>query len=206
MTTPQRLEFVARHFNDLQTIRLAPIPFAMLLAPAWHLLPHLSRGGAWAGLLLFLVTVGGFYWWSTIAIRRRYGTVKQSTKEASRMRGHPVIILLSLAVVVVLVSSQAHHTPWADNYITLMVLSTMLITILDRTNLASRRMVWALGLVILFGAGPFLLDVDGGAAIFSLAGAVWLSLSTFDFLLLRRILAKSSAPPAAITNPVMHHG
>jgi hypothetical protein len=68
----------------------------------------------------------------------------------------------------------------------------MLTTILDSTNLASRRIAWAIGLVVLFAVGPFLLDVEGGAALLSLAGAVWLSLSVFDFLLLRRTFAEIS--------------
>jgi hypothetical protein len=80
-------------------------------------------------------------------------------------------------------------------------------TILDSTNLASRRIAWAIGLVVLFTAGPFLLGVEGGAAIILLAGAVWLSLSIFDFLLLRRSFAEISAsPPTAAMEAVLHRG
>jgi hypothetical protein len=56
---------------------------------------------------------------------------------------------------------------------------------------------WAIGLVILYTAGTFLVGIDGKGAIFALAGAVWLSLSVFDFLLSRRTFAEISAPSTA---------
>jgi hypothetical protein len=76
------------------------------------------------------------------------------------------------------------------------VLLFMLMKILDSTNLASRRIVWGLGLVTLFGAVPFLARSRSGAPVFLLAGGIWLTLSAFDFLLLRRIVRDSSSPPA----------
>jgi hypothetical protein len=81
----------------------------------------------------------------------------------------------------------------------------MLQTILDSTNPASRRIAWAIGLVVLFTAGPLLLSVNGGTV--ALAGAVWLSLSIFDFLLLRRAFAVLPASPrTATTQPLVHGG
>jgi hypothetical protein len=77
------------------------------------------------------------------------------------------------------------------------LLTTMLQPILDSTNPASRRVVWAIGLVVLFGAGPLLIGVDDGAAIFFLAAVVWLSISIFDFLLLRRTFDEISASPSS---------
>ncbi len=208
MTHAQRLQFAARHFNDLQTIRFAPVPLAMLLAPALQLVPdHPSRAMAWtllAFFLLYLSTIAGFYWWSTKAIRRRYGEVKKSTDEALRMRYHPVIFLLSLALALYAI---APHKPWPFNevYAIYAALSIMLVTILDPTNLRSRRIAWAIGLVILFGAAPFLVRMEEQDALCSLAGAVWLSLSTFDFLLLRQVLSETPPPPASITDAVMRH-
>ena len=62
-------------------------------------------------------------------------------------------------------------------------------------------------LVVLFGAGPFLVDVDGGKAVITLVGAVWLSLSIFDFLLLRRTFAEISASPSSgATEAAAHYG
>jgi hypothetical protein len=50
-------------------------------------------------------------------------------------------------------------------------------------------------------------DVDGGAAIFLLGGAVWLSLGIFDFLLLHRTFADiSAAPSSGATEAVAHYG
>ena len=210
MPNPQRLEFVARHFGDLQTIRFAPVQAAMLLGPfAAHWMPHVSRSVAWGMLSGFLLLVAGFYWWSTVAIRRRYGSIKLSTDEKLRMRFHPIIFALSMILAAALTYFYffAPHTHFFDVYISGGILIVMLMTILDSTNLAGRRIAWAIGLVVLFSAGPFLLGVEGGAAIFPLAGTVWLSLSLFDFLLLRRTFAEISAsPPTAGTEAVLRHG
>src|SRR5580658_3123499 len=103
MPNPQRLEFVTRHFGDLQTIRFAPVPAAMLLGPfAAHWMPHVSPGVAWVILLSFLSCVVGFYWWSTLATRRRYGSVRVSRDEALRMRLHPIIFALSMILTATL--------------------------------------------------------------------------------------------------------
>jgi hypothetical protein len=209
MPNPQRLEFVARHFGDLQTIRFAPVPATMLLALAAHRMPHVSRSVAWGMLLGFLLLVGGFYWWTTVAIRRRYGSITLSSDEKLRMRFHPIIFALSMIFAAALTYFYffAPHTHFSDVLIAGSTLIGMLMTILDSTNLASRRIAWAIGLVVLFTAGPFLLGVEGGAAIVSLAGAVWLSLSIFDFLLLRRTFAQiSSSPPTAAPEAVLHRG
>jgi hypothetical protein len=209
MNNPQRLEFVTRHFRDLQTIRFAPVPMAMIMALAAHGMPHVSRGAAWGMLLAFLLCAGGFYWWSTVAIGRRYGSVRVSREEAQRMRHHPVIVGLHVIMLAGLAWFYfvRPHTYYWDVYIAFTILVTMLQTILDSTNLASRRIAWAIGLVVLFAAGPFLVGVEGGAAILALAGAVWLSLSIFDFLLLRRTFEEVSAsPPAAGTERVVRFG
>jgi hypothetical protein len=194
MPNPQRLEFVTRHFVDLQTIRFAPVPAAMLLGPfAAHWIPHVRPGVAWGMLLSFLSCVGGFYWWSTRAIRGRYGSVRLSNEAKLRMRFHPIIFALSMIFVAALTyfCFFAPHTHFSDVYIAGSIFIGMLMTIIDSTNLASRRIAWAIGLVVLFGAGPFLLGPGGGDI--ELAGAVWLSLSIFDFLLLRRTFAETSA-------------
>jgi hypothetical protein len=209
MLNPQRLEFITRHFRDLQTIRFAPVPATMVLALAAHRMPHVSPSVGRGMLLVFLLCVAGFYWWSTVAIRGRYGSVRVSREQARRMQRHPIVAVLYMIQVAALVwfGFVAPHTYFSDVYIASTVLIVMLMTILDSTNLASRRIAWAIGLVILFAAGPFLVDVDGGAAIFALAGAVWLSLSVFDFLLLRRTFAEISAcPPTTATETVAHHG
>ncbi len=105
MPSPQRLEFVTRHFGDLQTIRFAPVPAAMILALPAHKMPHLSANAGLGMLLGFLLLVAGFYWWSTVAIRRRYGSVKLSRKEARRMQGHPIVIALYVIVIARVTSS-----------------------------------------------------------------------------------------------------
>jgi hypothetical protein len=207
MPNPQRLEFITRHFNDLQTIRLAPLPMAMLLAPVAHRVPHVGRGVAWGALLAFLLGVGGFYWWTTIAIRRRYGSVKVSRGEGRQQR--PLVIrAIQLIVLAGLLwfGFFARAYFW-DLYIPSTIFIGMLTTVLDSTNTTSRRFAWAIGLAVLFSAGPLLVGIDGGAAIFSLAGGVWLSLSIFDFLLLRRTFAEiSDNPPTAATEGVVRYG
>jgi hypothetical protein len=191
MPSPQRLEFVTRHFGDLQTIRFAPVPAAMILALPAHKMPHLSPNAGLGMLSGFLLLVAGFYWWSTAAIRRCYGSVKVSRKVAQRMQGHPIII--ALYVIMLVGYFFVPHSHFGDLYLSSIVLIFMLAKILDSTNLAGRRIAWAMGLVVLFAAEPFLIGVEGGAAIFSLAGTVWLSLSVFAFLLLRRTLAQVAA-------------
>jgi hypothetical protein len=189
MPSSQRLEFVTRHFGDLQTIRFAPVSVAMILAMPAFKMPHLSPNVGLGMLLFFLLLVIGFYRWSTAAIRRRYGSVKVSRKEARRILGHPIITAL---YVIVLLGYFFAHKYVGDLYFASVVLIFMLTKILDSTNLAGRRIAWAIGLIVLFTAVPLLKGLEGGAAIFSLAGTVWLSLSVFDFLLLRRIFAELS--------------
>jgi hypothetical protein len=119
LTNPQRLEFVTRHFRDLQTIRFAPVPTAMLLAPfVAHRVAHVSPSIAWVFLLSFLLCVVGFYRWSTLAIRRRYGAVNLSREEALRMLGHPIIFALNIIMVAALTGFYfADHTHFWDVYI-----------------------------------------------------------------------------------------
>jgi hypothetical protein len=199
MPDPKRVEFVTRHFKDLQSIRFAPVPAAILLAPLAPPMTHMSRGAAWAVLLGFLFGAIGFYWWSTVAIKRRYGSVKVSSDEAQRrMMFHPAI--LGLFMIVVAVQSwfyffDRRNYHW-EVFALFTLLSRMLSTILDSTNPASRRVAWTIGLVALFGAGPLLNRVGDAATVILLAGAVWLSISIFDFLLLRRTFAEISASPS----------
>jgi hypothetical protein len=166
----------------------------MVLAVAAHKVPHLSPSVALRMLLGFVLLAGGFYWWSTAAIRRHYGSVKVSRQQAQRLQRHPIIIALS--VIVLVGYFVVRHTHFFDLYISSTIFIGMLTIILDSTNLTSRRIAWAIGLVVLFTAVPFLKGIEGGAAIFSLAGTVWLSLSVFDFLLLRRTFAEISASPS----------
>jgi len=199
MPDPQRVEFITRHFKDLQTIRFAPLPAAMLLIPFADRMPHVSVGVARALLLGFLFGVVGFFRWSTVAIRRRYGSVRLSNDLAQRMMFHPAILALNMIMVAVqswfyFFDRRNYH--W-EVYGVGVLLIMMLRPILDATNPASRRIVWTIGLVALFGAGPFLNDVGDGAPVIFLAGAVWLSISIFDFLLLRRTFAEISTSPSS---------
>jgi hypothetical protein len=208
MRNLQRIEFVTRHLLDLQTIRFAPVPMTMLLAPlaAWRT-QHVSREAAWAMLLGFLSVVAGVYWWSTFAIRRRYGSVKLSREEGRRMMSHPMIVAIQIVLAATLIWFYffAPHTYSADVYLSVTIAIIMLRKILDSTNPASRRLAWAIGLVILFTSIPLLMSVDGGAV--AVAGAVWLSLSIFDFLLLRRIFAGISASaPTATAEALVNRG
>jgi hypothetical protein len=216
MPDPKRAEFITRHFKDLQTIRFAPVPALMLLAPFFVELDtsHASKATAWGfllGLVGFLLFVVGFFRWSTVAIKRRYGTVKESRVEAQRMMSHPAIFVLFMisAAVASWFYFFGPRRRTTDVYCAFALFSTMLRTILDSTNPARRRLVWTIGLVALFGAGPFLIvnEVDGGAAILFLAGVVWLSISVFDFLLLRRTFEEiSSSPSSRTTEAVAHFG
>jgi hypothetical protein len=206
MPDSRRLELVTRHFKDLQSIRFAPVPAFMLLAPLFVELDtsHMTKAAAWRfllGLLAFLLFVAGFFWWSTVAIKRRYGSVKVSGDEARRMMHHPAIFALLLISGAVASWFYFFGPRRRTTYVygAFALLSAMLRTILDSTNPAMRRVVWAIGLVTLLGAGPLLVvnDVDRGAAIVFLGGVVWLSISIFDFLLLRRTFAEISESPSA---------
>src|SRR5215475_6990736 len=140
MATCQRLEFLTRHFNDLQAIRFAPLPAAMVLTLLAQPMPHISRSVAWVLLAAFLVCLGGFYRWSTVAIRRRYGSVRISNDEKLRMRRHPVIAALWVLLLGGLIwfrffGIRAHFSDW---YITVTILIFMLMKILDSTNPESR--------------------------------------------------------------------
>jgi hypothetical protein len=194
MPDPKRLEFVTLHFRDLQRIRLLPIQLVLTLAVVEHR-PPITVPVAWAMLCGFFLGVPGFFWWSTAAIRRRYGAVKLSRMEELRMRSHPVIIALYLILAAGLWWAQhiLHlpygHGSYSDFYLAGTVLIFMLSTILDATNLRSRRVVYAIGTLVLFAVVPFTTDVLNGKLSMTIAGTVWLSLSLFDFQLLRRSFA-----------------
>lgn len=202
MPNIQRLEFVTSHFKDLQTIRFAPVPVGMLLFPAVARIPHICGRIDLALSAIFVFCVIGFYCWSTAAIERRYGSVKLARSEVLRRQNHPVIAALYLIVFATLLwyrffAPGTHH---ADLFGMVVVLTMFLQRILDSANPTQRRVVWAIALVALFGGGAILTDVDGGRAIFALGGAVWLSLSLYDFLLLRRIFAGIAASPSSGTS------
>jgi hypothetical protein len=199
MSDPQRLEFVTRHFGDLQTIRFAPLPLTMILMAAAQPMPRFWRIASWSILLSFLLTTGGFYWWSKAAIRQRYGSVQAIPGESRRMQQHPVIVALRIALGLAAVWCWLSRTSWSDIYLAFTVLLFMLTKILDSTNLVSRRIAWGLGLMILCGAVPFMVRGGRDAALFALGGGIWLALSVFDFMLIRQILGSTSSPPAAIT-------
>ncbi len=101
----------------------------------------------------------------------------------------------------------APHTYAGDFGVSCLILIAMLVKILDPSNIASRRIAWAIGLVVLLTVTPFLADVEAGAGIISLFGAVWLSLSIFDFLLLRRTISEiAGSPPAEASEEVVRFG
>jgi hypothetical protein len=172
----------------------------MILAAVARPTPHVGRIAAWSILLSFLFAAFGFYWWSTAAIRRHYGSVRVSREEKTRMEEHPMIRLLRIAPGVAAVwCFSTHRTSLrGDLYVGCGVLVTMLTRILDATNPVSRRIVWGLGLIILFGAGPFLVRIDQAAPLAILAGGIWLALSIFDFMLLRRIPDHRFLTPAQV--------
>ena len=199
MSDPQRLEFVTRHFGDLQMIRFAPLPLTMILAAVAQPMPRFGRIAAWSILLSFLLTTGGFWWWSKAAIRRRYGSVQAMPGESQRMQSHPLIVALRIALGLAAVWCWLSRTSWSDIYLAFTVLLFMLTKILDSTNLVSRRIAWGLGLMILCGAVPFTVRSGRDVALFALGGGIWLALSLFDFMLMRQILSPRSSPPAAQT-------
>jgi hypothetical protein len=205
MTDPERLAFATRHFRDLQTIRFAPVPLAMILTLAMPAPTRLSPITLRISLAVFLLIAVAFFWWSTVAIRRRYGSVKVSREERRRMNLHPAIVALTLTASTLL-PVRRHFFPrehWSEYSLDLCVVLLLLMKILDSTNLPHRRIAWAVGLVTLLALVPLLENVGSPAALFALAGAVWLALSTYDFLLLRRILAP---PSQSAMDAVLRHG
>jgi len=177
MPDPQRLEFVTRHFRDLQRIRLLPIQLVMTLALVEHR-PAVSVPVAWTMLCGFLLLVVGFFWWSTVAIRRRYGAVKLSRAEELRMRSHPVIVALYVILAALMLwYRHVLHSSFSNLYMATTVLIFMLSTILDPTNIRGRRIAYAIGTVVLFAMVPLTIDVRGGAMALTII---------VDFLLLRR--------------------
>ena len=206
MPDPKRVEFITRHFKDLQTIRFGSISAALMLGPLIPPMPHMSREGTWALLVGYLSCAIGFYWRSTVAIRRRYGSVKESRAETLRMQGHPVLVAvgsIALAVLLWFKFVDPNRSWFSDVFTVFVILTFMLPKILDSTNLAIRRVAWAVGLVVLFGGGAFLMVADLGGQASVLAGVVWLSLSIFDFLLLRRTFEEISASPSAEATDVV---
>ncbi|HWE53123.1 MAG TPA: hypothetical protein VG273_25250 [Bryobacteraceae bacterium] len=193
MLDSQRLEFVTRHFWDLRRIRWVPVQLALILAVAGRRMSHLSVGVARALLGAFLLLTIGFYWWATVAIRRRYGAVQPAPGEGNRMMKHPVI---AAAWIVYLASLTLrplfkHSDTLSSVAMLAVVLVAFLSTILDRTNIPRRRIADAIGMIVLFGAGTVISNIFDGAAVISLAGLVWFSLSLYDFQLLRRTFGEA---------------
>ena len=115
------------------------------------------------------------------------------------MRLHPIMSAVFMVMFLAqtwfyFFGARKHY--W-DVYSLFIVLIIMLQPTLDSTNPAGRRIAWAIGLVVLFSAGPLLYGVNRDIAFSPLAGGVWLSLSIVDFLLLRRTFAEISASPSS---------
>jgi hypothetical protein len=158
----------------------------MLLAPVLPKPSHVTRSAALATLIAVVSTVGGFYWWSTTAIRH-WKPAPSSAKKEFKKPTHPVIAVLFMIMFLAQVwsyffNARIHY--W-DVYTLLTVLVLMLQPPLDSTNPPVRRIAWAMGLVVLYAVGPFLYGLSRDIVFSPLAGGVWLSLSILDFLLLR---------------------
>ncbi len=160
----------------------------MIAAPV---LPHVSQSAALELICGAWLLAGSFYWLGTVAIRRRYGSVAPAATDANRMMQHPVIrglwiVFLACQTVLLL------HRYKTVSYISsaALVLVVTLWTILDRTNLSERRVAYAAGAVVFFTFGALILSTGDKAALFSLGGVLWFSLSLYDLLLLRRAFAE----------------
>jgi hypothetical protein len=107
------------------------------------------------------------------------------------MMQHPVIralwiVFLTCQTILLL------HRYIAVSYISgaAAILALMLLTILDRTNIPSRRNAYVFGTVVLFVFGALIPGIGNKVALFQLGGAVWFSQSLYDLLLLRRAFAE----------------
>jgi hypothetical protein len=198
-----RLAFLARHLDDLQSIRLVGIPIAFMELPVLDTLPHGTQAIT-MGLTVAL-SVGWFYV-SRYWFRSRYGR-SWSTDDRWDYRGgwsSGMIIGFTIFGLLITWLDQLTSLPAKNHAMN----TTWLIgvgawfgqVVRDRTNLPKRRTVYkfaGLGVVVclpcillvgLFGFAAYSRRVS--LDIFALMGAVLFGLALFDLWLLRQTFAQ----------------
>jgi hypothetical protein len=196
MLPPERLSFVTRHFYNLQSIRFAPLEVGLILLAITPSPPPLTPRSLRISLCLFLLGAAAFCWWSTVTLRRRYGFIKPSAADVVRINRHPLMVALNILWVAGLLwFSFFRHTRGSglsDFLVATGILSVMVTPVLDKTNLPDRRIAYAIGLACVGTAFVFAEFFDIGRPFFAIAGLVALSLSTFDYWLLRQTFAEAA--------------
>jgi len=203
-----RLTFLARHLNDLQSIRLADIPIAMMQLPLLNVISH--RTQMTAMIVTAMLSVVWFYT-SGAWFRHRYGrasTWSDSTADLPNgwTRTYAVgfaIFGLLMGWIDVLTASSAHQTRLINMVLFIGIGQCMGQVIRDRTNLLLRRTVYR---SVAIGSFFSMLSVLPGAFIHSLApslfglagyGLLLLGLTVFDAWLLQRTFRSTQVQEAA---------
>ena len=196
-----RLAFLARHLDDLQTIRLAGIPIALMELP---LLDRLSHGPQ---AVIMAVTIGlSVAWYYLVGqwFRSRYGrswvatNVPENSWTPSVIVGFAIFFLLMEWLHQLMGGPAKHHSANVAGLIGLSSWHGGVVR--DRTNLPLRRTVYkSLGFASLVCFVPILLtgftahareaQIDGVA----LYGSILFSLALFDAWLLRHTFAQTKA-------------
>jgi hypothetical protein len=196
MLAPERLSFVTRHFYNLQSIRFAPLEVGLILLAVTPSPPPLTPRAFLVSLCLFLLCAAAFYWWSTVALKHRYGFLKPSPADVVRMNRHPLMVALNILWGTGLLwfsfFRPTRGSGLSDYLVATAVLSVMLKPILDKTNLPDRRFAYVLGLASVGTAFVLAESFDSGRLFVAIAGLVALSLSTFDYRLLRQTFAEAA--------------
>ena len=194
-----RLAFLARHLDDLQTIRLAGIPIALMELPLLDRLPHGTQA-----LLMAVTTAISIAWYFLVRqwFCGRYGRswvaadVPENSWTSSTIIGVVIFFLLMGWLDQLMGSPAKNHS---FNIAGLSGVSIWLGRVVkDRTNLPLRRTVYKTsGLASFVCFVPILLTGFTAHArmvqIDSLAlyGSILLSLALFDAWLLRRTFAQT---------------
>ena len=196
-----RLAFLARHLDDLQTIRLAGIPIALMELPLLDALSHRSQA-----VLMAVTTALSVVWYYVIRqrLRSRYGrswvanNVPENSWTPSIIVGFTVFFLLMEWLDQLIGSPLKNH---GVNVAGLIGISSWLgMVVKDRTNLPLRRAVYKFSAIaslvcfvpiILMGFTSHARRVEtDGVALY---GSILFSLALFDAWLLRDTFAQAKA-------------
>lgn len=198
-----RLAFLARHLDDLQTIRFGGIPIALMELPLLDHAPHRTQAITMAVTAVLSIV---WYYLSRHWFRTRYGRSWSTPLEWDNVGGWSPSVIVGAAVFAIFVvwSDQLMSTPAKNHSIQIVcfigISAWLGRMVRDRTNLPSRRTLYkASGFASVACFVPILLTAFTiysrrvELVSISLYGMILFGVSLFDAWLLHQTFAQIKA-------------
>lgn len=196
---PSRLQFLAVHLYELQTLRWLGIHLSLLCCPA--LLLVRQQWQLWCLLVLMVAFTAGWFFGFRRAMRTRFGVTRLTVTERARLR-YPSPWLAMVPAVFLLAHFYCRYVLHlhSDDFIFGWAFATWFMApAVNRTNPVPRRMAYAAALLTMVCAYALFsstaLEDWHGALFFSVIGVVLLALALFDYTLLCRAAAGEHLHP-----------